>query len=615
MAGGKKKPAKGPQGAKPANTENRSPSFHGRTFVNTNVAPSQQQPSQRIVRRYDRIRQEQEARRAATVASAQENAPPEVPETVINITNPETGSPFHPRTQSSASTKATMSTNSSKKTTPVKEINKPTTLTPKSVLNIGTENRSLTPARPILPTSRDTSVAIERRIETPVLQSKEVKDVSKETPQYTNVLSEMADQHRIAMEIGKDKFNLNVDYHPPKPTNVSPKVQKQVPPPLKKLPTEAIVQMLQPTLQPTVAMALSKECARCFIEHPDGRCPYETNELNESAISAPRADSTLSSTSNEDGERRLIIDEREPEEIQRPSEFSTSVVEQQPLQSQTDQQMNTTERNPTPKVEPTTSQMQDPTLDRPLGTTSRFQPYDQADLFYWKGTAFSRQHLWNQIRTGALLNPEMREAFLQSEGARQMQMMPQQQYYAPPAALTSLSSFIVPPPPPGTQVPDYQPWISSVQAPAYMSTPIGSQTPFTLPYQPPPPANQQPLSFDQSRRFTENRRQFHLLQGPHDASMPSYDMDQTNPISEASTARPHIFTQEDLQTALNRSQTEQQQRIMEEMRTLHQENMILLQEQHARERALAQEEMRKQQENFNRLLEAMLQQPSTSAHA
>ena len=58
--------------------------------------------------------------------------------------------------------------------------------------------------------------------------------------------------------------------------------------------------------------------------------------------------------------------------------------------------------------------------------------------------------------------------------------------------------------------------------------------------------------------------------------MPSYEMDQTNPASETSTTR-QIFTQEDLQTALNRSQHEQQQRIMDEMRTLHQENMILLQ--------------------------------------
>ena len=92
MAGGKKsKNAKGPQGAKQPNAEERSPSFHRRTFVNTNVAPTQQPPSQRIVRRYDRIRREQEARRATTTASDQENTPPEVPETVINITNPETG--------------------------------------------------------------------------------------------------------------------------------------------------------------------------------------------------------------------------------------------------------------------------------------------------------------------------------------------------------------------------------------------------------------------------------------------------------------------------------------------------------------------------------------------
>ena len=119
MAGGKKsKSAKGPQGAKQPNAEDRSPSFHGRTFVNTNVAPTQQPPSQRIVRRYDRIRREQEVRRATTI-SAQENAPPEVPEAVINITNPETGSPFHPRTQSSVSTKTTPSTNGSKKITPV----------------------------------------------------------------------------------------------------------------------------------------------------------------------------------------------------------------------------------------------------------------------------------------------------------------------------------------------------------------------------------------------------------------------------------------------------------------------------------------------------------------
>ena len=92
MAGGKKsKSTKGPQGTNQSNAEIRSPSFHGRTFVNTNVAPTQQPPSQRIVRRYDRIRREQEARRATTTTSAQENAPPEVPETVINITNPETG--------------------------------------------------------------------------------------------------------------------------------------------------------------------------------------------------------------------------------------------------------------------------------------------------------------------------------------------------------------------------------------------------------------------------------------------------------------------------------------------------------------------------------------------
>ena len=243
------------------------------------------------------------------------------------------------------------------------------------------------------------------------------------------------------MEFGNDKFNLNVDYNPPKPVNVSPKIQKRIPPPIKKLPTEATVQMLQPTLQPTVAMALSKECARCFIEHPDGRCPYETNDQNTSVISAPRADSTLSSTSNEDGERRLIIDERESKEstqIPLASEFSTSIVAQQPIQSQSDQPMDTTERNPTPKVEPTTSQMQESITDRSLGTTSRFQSYDQTDLFYWKGTAFSRQHLWSQIRTGAFINPEMREAFLQSEGTRQMQMMPSQPLYAPPAALSSL---------------------------------------------------------------------------------------------------------------------------------------------------------------------------------
>ena len=371
MAGGKKKSAKGPQGAKQPNAEDRSPSFHGRTFVNTNVAPSQQQPSQRIVRRYDRIRREQEARRAP-ITPVQGNAPPEVPETIINITNPETGSPFRPRTQSSVSTKATLSTNSSKKTTPVQETSKRTTLTPKSVSNIETETRSRTPARQVMPTSRDTSVATEHRIETPVMQPKEAKDISKEAPQYTNVLSEMADQHTIAMKAGNDKFNLSVNYNPPKSTNVSPKIHKQLPPPIKQFPTEATVQMLQPTLQPTVAMALSKECAKCFIAHPDGRCPYETNDQNTLVISAPRADSTLSSTSNEDGERRLIIDEREPEEIHQPSEFSTSIVAQQPIQSQIDHQMDTTERNPTPKMEPTTSHTQATTIDHPLGTTSRF---------------------------------------------------------------------------------------------------------------------------------------------------------------------------------------------------------------------------------------------------
>ena len=92
----------------------------------------------------------------------------------------------------------------------------------------------------------------------------------------------------------------------------------------------------------------------------------------------------------------MIIDERESEEtdqIPKASQFSTSVIA-------LDQQMDTTERNPTPKIEPATTQAQTTTIDHPLGTTSRFQPYDQNDLFYWKGTAFSRQQLWNQIRTG-----------------------------------------------------------------------------------------------------------------------------------------------------------------------------------------------------------------------
>ena len=135
MAGGKKsKSGKGPRGANQINTEGRTPSFHGRTFTNSNVAPAQQslsQSSQRIVRRYDRIRQEQETRRAIETPA---NAPPEVPETAINLINPETGSPYQPRTQDSTPVSATLSTSNSKKSTPVKETIKPiTTLTPKSI--------------------------------------------------------------------------------------------------------------------------------------------------------------------------------------------------------------------------------------------------------------------------------------------------------------------------------------------------------------------------------------------------------------------------------------------------------------------------------------------------
>ena len=242
MAGGKKsKSGKGPRGANQTNTEGGTPSFHGRTFVNSNVAPMQQslsQSSQRIVRCYDRIRQEQETRRAIETPTMT-NAPSEVPETVISLINPKTGSPHQPRTQDSTPVSTILSTNSSNKSTPVKEtIKQSTTLTPKSISNIETETRSRTPARTIMPTSRDTSVAIETRTEKPSTGEISLPSVStlQGTPQYTKVLSRTDERRTIAVEFGNTKFNVEVDYSkdPPKATKTSPTMFKRVPPPLKQ---------------------------------------------------------------------------------------------------------------------------------------------------------------------------------------------------------------------------------------------------------------------------------------------------------------------------------------------------------------------------------------------
>ena len=350
-------------------------------------------------------------------------------------------------------------------------------------------------------------------------------------------------------------------------------------------------------MNPQVTMILSQECPKHRIIHPDGKCPDDQTEQG--------ADNSMNSNDTERGP--LVIDDSESEESERnpeASEFATSVIATQPAITPSNPPMEGIERNPTPRVELQPSQTQATIPEQQFGTTSRFQPFDQSDIFIWRGTSMSRQSLWHQIRTGIFINPEMREAFLQSEGMRQLQpigqLMVSQPLYMPPTA--SLSTFNVEPPlPPRTQVPVTQQWPLYLQSPAYLSTPVGQQVPFLLPYiPPPPPTDQQPLSFDQSRHYTETRQPFRLFQGPHEVSMPSWDLDQTPQVSERSESRQHLFTETELQTALNQTRQEQQ-RMMKEMRILNQENMVKM-----------QEEARRQQENFTRILETFEPQPSSS---
>ena len=79
----------------------RNPSYHGRTFTNSRIAPTQP-PNQRTAKRYAKALQAQEARRSIEISSA-ETVPPEVPEIIISASTTGNTSPYRPRTQSSPS--------------------------------------------------------------------------------------------------------------------------------------------------------------------------------------------------------------------------------------------------------------------------------------------------------------------------------------------------------------------------------------------------------------------------------------------------------------------------------------------------------------------------------
>ena len=112
----------------------------------------------------------------------------------------------------------------------------------------------------------------------------------------------------LQVEYVKEKFNINVGYtmNPSGLKRVSPPTQKLLPPPFKPLSSKK-AQLIEASMQPTVAMMLQERCPIHNVVHPNG-CPNEICNTNEPEASTHHRDASRSTLStSDDGERNLII--------------------------------------------------------------------------------------------------------------------------------------------------------------------------------------------------------------------------------------------------------------------------------------------------------------------